>query len=102
MAATTYTLSFLTTNPQGVALEGATILIELTLADYTSTEIVVPEIITLTTNVSGVATVELISNIAGSQSTKYHVRIMNTLGNTVADVEITMPEANADFRDLIV
>lgn len=102
MAATTYRLDFLTTNPQGVGLEGATILIELTLADYTSTEIVVPEIITLTTDANGAAFVNLISNVAGSQNTKYRVRIMNTLGTTVADVEITMPEAPADFRDLIV
>ncbi len=102
MPVTLRTLTIDTLDILGVALADAPVSIRLTTSDQNDDGSMLAATKTYETNASGHLTVDLVPNAIGTQGTQYLVKIEHpTSTELVVQELITMPDAAANFKDLV-
>ena len=103
MAITTYTLSGTAFTSDGSAIENAVITAKLDKPDYTSDGSHLPRSQQTTADSSGDWSLELVSNLDGTQDSRYIIEIrLSASGGLLARETIQMPQAASTLAQLVV
>jgi len=98
---TTYTLSVPVFGSDGDPVAGAVITATLNKTDYTVDGAMLPKNIAGTTNSEGLATLDLVSNLIGTQNSRYQITIRSSAGSLIATATIQMPQADTNLQQLV-
>lgn len=97
----TYTLSTVITMPDATPIENGSLIVELNKPDYTTEGSVLPSVIIGYSNAEGEVSVDLFSNLDGTQNSLYAVTLRSKTGATIATSLIQMPRANTQLENLV-
>jgi hypothetical protein len=97
----TYTLSTVVRSPEGALLDGATLIAELNKPDYTTDGSVLPQVASARSGESGAVSVDLFSNLDGTQDSVYIITLRSKTGATISTSQIQMPRANTQLENLV-
>lgn len=100
MDLTTYTLTVPVYNADGKPAAGASVSATLTHADYTPSGVVLPRAVSGESDETGVATLQLVSNLVGTQDSRYRIRILRKNGLSTF-TSIQMPQSGATLQQLV-
>jgi|GEM_PF-2362564 len=98
---TTYNLTIELAGQDADPIAGATVTATLDKPDFTDSGVLLPQSQSATTNTSGVAVLALVSNLVGTQDSRYQVQIRSARGVLLSSVTIQMPEAAASLENLV-
>lgn len=98
---TTYNLTIELAGQDADPIAGATVTATLDKPDFTDSGVLLPQSQSVTTNSSGVAVLALVSNLVGTQDSRYQVQIRSARGVLLSSVTIQMPEAAASLENLV-
>jgi len=98
---TTYTLTVPVFGSDGEAMAGAKVTATLNKADYTEEGAFLPKTLSAITGEGGMAALDLVSNLIGTQDSRYQITIRSTAGALIATATIQMPEADTTLQQLV-
>jgi hypothetical protein len=97
----TYTLSTVVQSPEGQLLSGASLTAELNKPDYTTDGSVLPQSVSGRADENGLVSVDLFSNLDGTQNSAYIITIRSHTGATISTSQIQMPRINTQLENLV-
>jgi len=97
----TYALTVPVFGPGGAPVAGAQITATLTVADYSTLGVIMPSTVKAQAGADGVAILDLVSNLVGTQDSRYQIAIRSGSGSLIAITTIQMPQANTSLQQLV-
>jgi paraquat-inducible protein B len=98
---TTYTLTVPVFGSDGNPVAGARVVATLDRVDYTADGAMLPKSVAAETDEAGICTLALVSNLAGTQDSRYRITIRSAAGSLITTATIQMPEADATLQQLV-
>ena len=97
----TYKLSVPVVGADGLPFAGAKISATLNKTDYTAESTMLPKSVSGVANDSGLCELALVSNLIGTQDSRYQIQIRTPAGSLIATATIQMPEADCSLQQLV-
>jgi hypothetical protein len=98
---TTHTLTVPVYGADGNPVAGAVINATLNKTDFTTDGAMLPKTLSATTDENGSAELALVSNLVGTQDSRYQITIRSSAGKLIATATIQMPEADTTLQQLV-
>ncbi len=97
----TYTLTVPVFGSDGNPVAGARVAATLDKTDYTTAGAMLPKSMAALTDDDGMCELALVSNLIGTQDSRYRITIRSAAGSLIATATIQMPEANSTLQQLV-
>ena len=98
---TTYTLTVPVYGSDGNPVIGARVVATLDRTDFTADGAMLPNSVAAETDENGHSELVLVSNLAGTQNSRYRITIRSSAGSLITTATIQMPQANSTLQQLV-